>query len=213
MVLGISRHAALRAAQAAIELELKSTSPFDDWLEQCLVRGDQSDRFDQDDAFVSFFEFARLTGAGGEHRLAHSAFVSHLEASGLRAKRVGSHVFRYGGALSDPFRRVSAPGISLDIAQFVRTCCQIGGDARQDRGKSAEIYGTYCAWARTQGREAISHQQFNKSLKSRGFRKKKSDGIWWIGLRLRKGLALGLGTVEGTDGRTKSNNISGLSGG
>ncbi len=141
--------------------------------------------FDQDEAFVSFFGFCNMVGLTGTDRLSHGDFVRALCAAGLSlgTGRDGRR-FHRGSRLVDKFGSVVSAREAAEVGVFIAERCLIGGHSIAERGRSSIIFAAYCRWARERESVPLTISKFGKDLISRGFRRVKSDGHWWQGLRL-----------------------------
>lgn len=69
-----------------------------------------------------------------------------------------------------------------DLPEFIEECCELGPDFRV----SAEvIYEAYCRWAKTSDCIEISQKIFGGKMKKMNFAKILSNGIKYLGIRLR----------------------------
>lgn len=180
----VSTRAALKAAIEALEAEAEASSGFGDWAAQCLEQ-DASGKVDQDAAFVSFWRFCTMVGLTGADRLAHREFVLEMLAAGypLGVSRDGRR-FHLGCRLADRFGGVRADEGDGDVGRFIAERCRIGGQGMADRGRSSLIYAAYCDWSHQRHARPVGLAHFAKALISRGFRRVRSNGHWWQGLRL-----------------------------
>lgn len=180
----LSPRAATLAAMNALQAELDTTSAVDDWRAHCLDPKPGA-QFDQDEAFVSFFGFCNMVGLTGADRLTHGDFVRALCAAGfpLGIGRDGRK-FHRGCRLVDKFGGVISTRGAAQVGLFIAERCKIGGAGIADRGRSSIIFAAYCSWARERNSEPIGIARFSKHLISKGFRRVRSDGHWWQGLRL-----------------------------
>lgn len=180
----ISPRAALVSTIDALKAELEATSAFSDWAAHCL-EPETGAMVDQDEAFVSFFGFCNMVGLTGADRLPHAVFVHKLCEAGfsIGVSRDGRR-FHRGCRLFDRFGSVVSARGSAEVGLFLAECCRIGGQTREDRGRSSLVYAAYCDWARARGSEPINIARFAKVLISRGFKRVRSNGHWWQGLKL-----------------------------
>ncbi len=187
----VSPSAALQLAIDALNEHVSSGSVFDDWRGHCLHETTRG-QFDQDEAFVSFFQFCTMLGLPDTHRLSYAEFATALDHVGL-ARAIGPEPggFRLGGRLVDKFGGAAARNPLAPLGEFIEERCEIVGTGRADRVKSQQFYDNYVQWAVARGATPASIQAVGKALKARGFRKIASDGMWWQGLRLRPDAASG----------------------
>lgn len=73
--------------------------------------------------------------------------------------------------------------VDMDVVgQFIDECCVVGEEARV---RSAEVYAAWRTWSSTTaGEYHVSQKVFSMRLEEK-FTKRRSDGIWFHGLRLR----------------------------
>lgn len=62
--------------------------------------------------------------------------------------------------------------------------CTVAG--REMRVKAGELYARYKAWIEAAGEPAMSLKAFGLAIEERGFEKKPSNGIWYLGMGLRQ---------------------------
>jgi len=67
------------------------------------------------------------------------------------------------------------------LSSFLRLCTEHDAEARVG---STELHELFCAWARAAGETEWKHKGFSQAMKAKGFTKKASNGIWWLGLRM-----------------------------
>jgi putative DNA primase/helicase len=70
------------------------------------------------------------------------------------------------------------------LARWIEETCQTGStDYRQ---RSAQLYGSYKDWCERSGETYVMSQKlFGPALEEKGFGKKTSDGVWYLGIALR----------------------------
>lgn len=67
------------------------------------------------------------------------------------------------------------------LARFLRLCTIVDPDARV---QSSRLHGVYAAWCKAAQEREWSTKGFSKAMIDKGFKKKASDGMQWLGLRL-----------------------------
>lgn len=69
------------------------------------------------------------------------------------------------------------------LARFLKMCVE---DDAKGRVQSSELHAVFAAWAKAAGEKEWTQVGFSKAMRDKGFEKKASDGIWWLGIRLVK---------------------------
>ena len=79
---------------------------------------------------------------------------------------------------------------SDDLGRFLSATCEVGADeaAGACRVKAKPLFETYLAWAEEAGASAWTNKGFKAAMQDKGFDQKTSNGVWWIGIRLRDGV-------------------------
>lgn len=67
------------------------------------------------------------------------------------------------------------------LARFLRLCTVEDSDARV---QSSVLHGVFIAWCRAAGEKEWSAKGFSRAMADKGFAKKASDGMQWLGIRL-----------------------------
>ncbi len=68
------------------------------------------------------------------------------------------------------------------VGQFIDEQCDREASASV---KASELFGAYKAWAEKQNEKTFKQTTFGRRIGEMGFEKRKSNGVVWIGLRLR----------------------------
>lgn len=63
--------------------------------------------------------------------------------------------------------------------------------------QSSKLYEVYQAWAKFASEAEWTQKGFSGAMSDRGFRKKTSNGVWWLGLRLTRDVGDFIDTVTG----------------
>lgn len=79
---------------------------------------------------------------------------------------------------------------SDELGRFLADMCEISED-KKVRVKSTELFEFYEAWCKASGREAWKQRGFVAAMRDKQFEQKTSNGVWWIGVQIRPGIALG----------------------
>jgi len=91
--------------------------------------------------------------------------------SGIEAMKPGQVV-----EATDEYRSDSDP-----LGRFLSHCIE---DDTSARVQSSELYKVFCAWARASGEREWTATGFGKAMRERGYKKKQSNFIYWLGLKL-----------------------------
>lgn len=67
------------------------------------------------------------------------------------------------------------------LARFLRLCTVADAEARV---QSSLLHEVFCAWAKAAGEREWSNKGFSNAMAEKGWQKKQSDGMKWLGLRL-----------------------------
>lgn len=108
-----------------------------------------------------------LEGAGVLNRLVEG-LMDYLTNGFIEPKTVTAATAGYRDA-SDP------------LARFLRLCTV---DDPESRVQSSKLYDVFAAWARAAGETEWKQKGFSNAMTERGFEKKASDGMQWLGLKL-----------------------------
>jgi putative DNA primase/helicase len=79
---------------------------------------------------------------------------------------------------------------SDELGRFLHDCCEVGDDLpnRPMRVAAKLLHDTYLAWCEQAGGAFWKIGGFKKGMQDKGFVSKASDGMKWLGLRLRDGI-------------------------
>ncbi|MBX7459540.1 DNA primase family protein [Qipengyuania huizhouensis] len=79
---------------------------------------------------------------------------------------------------------------SDDLGRFLSATCEVGEDLpdRPCRVKAKSLFETYAAWASEAGAAEWTNRGFKAAMLDKGFEQKTSNGVWWLGIRLRDGV-------------------------
>lgn len=69
------------------------------------------------------------------------------------------------------------------LARFLRLCVEISPDDR-DKVQSSRLYEVFLAWCKAADEKEWTQKGFSKAMLDKGFRKKASDGMQWLGMKL-----------------------------
>jgi DNA primase len=67
------------------------------------------------------------------------------------------------------------------LARFLKLCTEIDP---QGRIQSSRLYEVFVAWCKAAGEREWSQKGFSKAMLDKGYQKKASDGMQWLGMRL-----------------------------
>lgn len=70
------------------------------------------------------------------------------------------------------------------LARFLKTCTEFDPTSRI---QSSKLHETFVAWCKAAGEREWTNKGLAKAMASKGFTKKASDGMQWLGLRLTRG--------------------------
>lgn len=79
---------------------------------------------------------------------------------------------------TNEYRLVSDP-----CATWFEECCELATEARESADR---LYKSYRGWATADGFTVMGQNAFGRWLSERGLQRKKSSGIYWIGVRLNE---------------------------
>jgi len=71
------------------------------------------------------------------------------------------------------------------LGRFLETCVEI---SKNDRTQSSVVHEVFCAWAKANGASIWSNRGLSLALAERGFKVKQSNVMWWLGMKLIKGV-------------------------
>ncbi|WP_447727262.1 phage/plasmid primase, P4 family [Sphingomonas koreensis] len=72
------------------------------------------------------------------------------------------------------------------LARFLTMCVEVTGDFQKDRVQSSKLHEVFVGWCKVAGEREWSQKGFTKAMLDKGFKKKPSDGMQWLGMRLIK---------------------------
>lgn len=67
------------------------------------------------------------------------------------------------------------------LARFLRLCTEADAESRV---QSSHLYNVFAAWAKAAGETEWKQKGFSKAMEEKGYKKKASDGMQWLGLKL-----------------------------
>jgi P4 family phage/plasmid primase-like protien len=109
------------------------------------------------------------------------------EAAGIFARMISGAVRWYNDGLAEPEKVKAATQQYRDesdpLARFLRLCTAMSIDGRI---QSSRLYDVFCAWCKAAGEKEWSTKGFAKAMQDKGFHKKASDGMQWLGLTLTR---------------------------
>lgn len=180
-VAALSRHEALLAALRAIEGQLARSSNLGDWVALAIERVEGA-REDLDDLFLDYRAFADVLRLEPESRLPHAAFKRALRDRGFAfAQAERGRLLCHGVRLRVWAAQVPIARAPVDLSAFLAACCQRDHGARV---RSTELHRSYCAWAGANGAQVLSQRRFGEALRTAGFDRYTSNGVFWRGLTL-----------------------------
>lgn len=123
------------------------------------------------------------------------------EAAGIFARMIAGAVRWYNDGLAEPEKVKAATQQYRDesdpLARFLRLCTAMSPDGRI---QSSRLYEVFVAWCKAAGEKEWSTKGFAKAMQDKGFHKKASDGMQWLGLVLTREV----GDFIDSEGRVKS---------
>lgn len=109
------------------------------------------------------------------------------EAAGIFARMMAGAVRWYNDGLAEPEKVKAATQQYRDesdpLARFLRLCTAMSVDGRI---QSSRLYEVFVAWCKAAGEKEWSTKGFAKAMQDKGFHKKASDGMQWLGLTLTR---------------------------
>lgn len=79
---------------------------------------------------------------------------------------------------------------SDELGRFLSDLCEVSQDTVHVRAPSGELHKLYKAWAEVAGGGGWGPKGFKKAMEDKGFRSITSDGVKWLGVRIRPGVML-----------------------
>lgn len=109
------------------------------------------------------------------------------ESEGIFARLIAGAVDWYNAGLVEPESVAAATEEYRDasdpLGRFLKTCTAADF---QDRVQSSKLYLVYQAWCKAAGEYEWKPAGFSKAMLDKGFKKKTSNGVQWLGLKLTK---------------------------
>lgn len=109
------------------------------------------------------------------------------EAAGIFARIIAGAVRWYNDGLAEPDKVKAATQQYRDesdpLARFLRLCTAMDPAGRI---QSSKLYDVFVVWCKAAGEKEWSTKGFAKAMQDKGFHKKASDGMQWLGLRLTR---------------------------
>jgi P4 family phage/plasmid primase-like protien len=68
------------------------------------------------------------------------------------------------------------------VGRFLEECCDI---SKMAETRASDLYKAYTLWCEESREHAASQRTFGEALTEKGFERRRSGGIWYLGLRLR----------------------------
>ncbi|TXC73951.1 hypothetical protein FSZ31_04315 [Sphingorhabdus soli] len=108
-----------------------------------------------------------------------------LERAGILNRLVEGLIDWMDHGLTEPDAVKAATAAYRDdsdpLARFLRMCTEMDPDSRV---QSSVLYGVFVAWAKAAGEYEWKNKGFSQAMQAKGFIKKASNGIQWMGLKL-----------------------------
>lgn len=179
----LSRHEALRDVGQLVSAAIERTSALDDWCDHCIERGGKRATADADALFVSYFRFCDAVRTPMADRLSYEGFGQALGRMGFGLDNGASRALRVGCRLKRRSFDIMRPDPGPDVDQFLSERCRSGREVTA-RVRSPLLHQAYCNWAEARGERPLSLKRFGDAMRWRGFERKQSNGIWWLGIDL-----------------------------
>lgn len=113
--------------------------------------------------------------------------IKAQEASGLLNHLVRGLLDYLANGLLEPKSVTDATSAYRDasdpLARFLRACVVEDDDSRI---QSSKLHEVFVAWCKAAGEREWSNKGFSNAMVEKGYKKKQSDGMQWLGLRLVK---------------------------
>lgn len=116
--------------------------------------------------------------------------IKAREASGVLNRLVAGLLDYLANGLVEPQAVTEATSAYRDasdpLARFLRLCTV---EEESGRVQSSRLYEVFVAWSKAageQGRHEWSNKGFSSAMTEKGYEKKQSNGVQWLGLRLVK---------------------------
>lgn len=179
---------ALRRVAELVDRRRNHAGLIDDWLAHAVDFRDPGARTLDEDLFVDFYAFCQLMAGSSAASCSFSSFVRGLDQRGIDRSRSKGRSARVGCRLV-PRRTASAREAIIRAAscssvaeRFVRECCAID---HQGRVRSSKLFSVHQAWARSNDLQPLTVKTFAAALTGLGVERRRSNGVWWMGLELR----------------------------
>jgi putative DNA primase/helicase len=118
-----------------------------------------------------------------------AAKIKADEGSGVLNRLIGGLLDWLAHGLVEPKAVTEATQAYRDdsdpLARFLRLCTEPDPDPNA-KVQSSKLHEVFCAWAKAAGEREWTQKGFSKAMVEKGFSKKASDGMQWLGLRLIK---------------------------
>lgn len=115
------------------------------------------------------------------------AKIIRQEASGVLNRLIGGLLDYLENGLAEPSEVTAATDAYRDtsdpLARFMRHCTIVEEGSKI---QSSKLHEVFVAWAKAAGEREWSNKGLSRALEEKGYRKKASDGMWWLDLRLVK---------------------------
>lgn len=79
---------------------------------------------------------------------------------------------------------------SDEIGRFLSTLCEVGQDHARVRAPAGDLHKLYKAWSEVAGGAGWSSKGFKKAMEDKGFKSIPSNGMKWLGVRIRDGVTI-----------------------
>ena len=113
------------------------------------------------------------------------AKIIEHEASGVLNRLVGGLLDYLTHGLVEPQSVTQATSDYRDasdpLARFLRLCVETDADSRV---QSSRLHEVFVAWCTAAGERPWSNKGFSNAMAEKGYQKKQSDGMQWLGIRL-----------------------------
>ncbi|WP_343526781.1 phage/plasmid primase, P4 family [Sphingomonas sp.] len=113
--------------------------------------------------------------------------ITSREASGVLNRLVQGLLDYMAHGLVEPASVTQATEAYRDqsdpIARFLRLCTEADPASRV---QSSKLHEVFVAWAKAAGEREWSNKGFSNAMSDKGYQKKASDGMQWLGLKLVK---------------------------
>lgn len=113
--------------------------------------------------------------------------ITSKEGSGVLNRLVQGLLDYMANGLVEPASVTQATEAYRDqsdpIARFLRMCTELDAASRV---QSSKLHEVFVAWAKAAGEREWSNKGFSNAMSDKGYQKKASDGMQWLGLKLVK---------------------------